>query len=63
MVKKHKDSTNAWKILKDVYKSKELTVILNLNHKLLIVKYQNFTSIEEFLKKACEIKLALAYIW
>lgn len=42
--------------LKQKYKSKDLTMVFNLNYKLSILKFQNFISIEEFLKIAQEIE-------
>lgn len=62
MVTKYVDSPNAWKILIEAYKSRDLIMVLNLNYKLSTLKYQIFTSIEEFLKLVWKIKNQLAML-
>lgn len=56
IMKEHEDLANTQMALKQKYKSKDLTMVFNLNYKLSILKFQNFISIEEFLKIAQEIE-------
>lgn len=46
----HEDLKNTWMALKQEYKSRNPDMILNLKYKLFILKFQNFTSIEEFFR-------------
>lgn len=49
-------------LLKWEYKNRDLVVILNFNYKLSMLKFQNFTSMEEFLKTLQEIKKQFAIL-
>lgn len=58
----HQDSMDTWRTLKDKYKNGILAMVINPNYKLLTFESQKFTSMEEFLIMACEIKKQLAIL-
>lgn len=42
-VTKYEDLVDAWKALKNKYKSRDLAIVLNLNYKLSILKFHSFS--------------------